>query len=202
MGRPREHDDSTRQALLAAAEALLRVGGEEAISVRAVAERVGTSTRAVYSVFGSKEEMLFALAEDAFRLGGAMVDQVPESDDPLADIVEAFSVSRSWALEHPALYRLMYRLVSGSRRSKPVDRAARETLGLLGARVQRACDAGLLPDQDPDEVTLQCNALSEGLAAVSLRGLLRGADADRLARGAMEALVRGMSLPDKARRTS
>ncbi len=124
MGRPREHDESTHRALLVAAEELLCEGGEPAISVRAVADRVGTTTRAVYSVFGSKEALLFALAEHGFHLLGAAGNQLPTTDDPLADIVSmGTEVFRPWALDHPALYRLMYRLVTGSRRARSVDRA-------------------------------------------------------------------------------
>ena len=54
MGRPREHDEHTRVALLAAAEQLVAEGGPTQLSVRAVADAAGTSTRAVYSLFGSK----------------------------------------------------------------------------------------------------------------------------------------------------
>ena len=53
MGRPKEHDEATGVALLDAAERLVATGGVGALSVRAVAEAVGTTTRAIYSVFGS-----------------------------------------------------------------------------------------------------------------------------------------------------
>ena len=67
MGRPREHDERTRAALREAAERLVAAGGPGALSVRAVAEEAGTTTRAVYSVFGSKEGLVVdALARDAF----------------------------------------------------------------------------------------------------------------------------------------
>ena len=47
-----EHDDTTREALLAAAEQQL--GRGEPLSVRGVADAVSTTTRAVYSLFGSR----------------------------------------------------------------------------------------------------------------------------------------------------
>ena len=68
MGRPREHDERTRAALLAAAERIVAEGGPAALSVRAVADAAGTTTRAVYSLFGSKDGLLVeALARDAFE---------------------------------------------------------------------------------------------------------------------------------------
>ena len=55
MGRPREHDEKTARALLAAAEQLLQQRGTAALSLRQVAAGAGTSTRAVYSLFGSRK---------------------------------------------------------------------------------------------------------------------------------------------------
>ena len=70
MGRPREHDDQTRESLRAAAEQLFSgERGPSGVSVRAVAERVGTSTRAIYSLFGSQEGLLVdALGQRAYEL--------------------------------------------------------------------------------------------------------------------------------------
>ena len=53
MGRPREHDAGTAAALLDAAERIVESEGLAALSVRRVADEVGTTTRAVYSLFGS-----------------------------------------------------------------------------------------------------------------------------------------------------
>ena len=52
MGRPKEHDETTRRQLLDAAERLSATHGWEALTVRRIAEEAGTSTRAVYALFG------------------------------------------------------------------------------------------------------------------------------------------------------
>src|SRR5215207_9476693 len=52
VGRPKEHDAATGEALLDAAEHIVERGGMAALSVRRVADRAGTTTRAVYAVFG------------------------------------------------------------------------------------------------------------------------------------------------------
>src|SRR3954452_22251081 len=67
MGRPREHDERTAAALLAAAERAIEDGGSEALSVRGIAKEVGTTTRAVYSRFGSKDGLIAALGVQAFE---------------------------------------------------------------------------------------------------------------------------------------
>jgi AcrR family transcriptional regulator len=70
MGRPREHDDRTAAMLLSAAETIVEQDGPEALSVRRVANDVGTTTRAVYSLFDSKGGLIAALAAHGFDLLG------------------------------------------------------------------------------------------------------------------------------------
>ena len=72
-GQTREHDESTGDALLDAAEALLAAGGPDAGTVRAVAGAVGVPTRAVYSLFGAKEGLVHALT-------ALVADLAPPSD--------------------------------------------------------------------------------------------------------------------------
>ena len=198
MGRPREHDEHTRDALLDAAEELLEEGGEAALSVRAVADRIGTSTRAVYSLFGSKERMLYALGERGWELLSSSLDQIPATDDPIADIVRgAMEGFRRWYLTHPELFRLAFdRLGLDNPDGQRVVQAGWAALGRLRARVQRAHDAGLLANRDVNEVTAQFNALCEGLAKVERRGGpgLRD-DPERIWRDALHALLAGMRTP-------
>src|SRR5687767_7849957 len=110
MGRPREHDEQTREALRAAAERLFDEGGAAGVSVRAVADAVGTSTRAVYALFGSRDGLLVdALGQRAFELLGHWLDEHPETDDPVADLIDAaVSVFRRFVREHPALFRVTF----------------------------------------------------------------------------------------------
>ena len=70
MGRPREHNEATATALLEAAERTVQAAGLEALSVRGVADDVGTTTRAVYTLFGSKDGLLVALGTRAFAMLG------------------------------------------------------------------------------------------------------------------------------------
>ena len=89
MGRPKQHDDATREALLAAAENLVERGGIGALSVRAVADEIGTTTRAVYSTFGSKEGLLAALAKRSFDMLHDAIAELPHTKDPARDLVQA-----------------------------------------------------------------------------------------------------------------
>jgi AcrR family transcriptional regulator len=195
MGRPKEHGEHTREALLQAAEELLTEGGEQALSVRAVADRVGTSTRAVYSVFGSKDGLLSALGQHGFELLTAAVDQLPLTDDPIADIVEGGAVGfRGWWRAHPQLFRLAFdHLVVKGPGGMRVSQAGLVALGRLKLRVQRASDAGVLGDCDVDEVTAQVDALSEGLTIVEGRHApLLHSEPEQIWREALRALLNGL----------
>ena len=87
MGRPRIDDDTTRDELLAAAELLIAERGIDAVTVRDVARKAGTTTRAVYVLFGSKEQLLEALARRGFELLMSGIAAVPPSSDPARDLV-------------------------------------------------------------------------------------------------------------------
>jgi AcrR family transcriptional regulator len=190
MGRPRRHDDRTADALLDAAERLVESGGPEALSVRRVAAEVGTTTRAVYSVYGSKDALLAALGRRAFEILERSVTQLPATDDPAADLVEAgVVVFRRFAVEHPSLFRIgfLHTAVTDPVRIQ-FRQAASDALGGLFARVQRLADARLLGGRPTRQAAFEFDALCEGLAVAELRGNIAGEEAWRDALG---ALVRG-----------
>ncbi len=107
MGRPKEHGAKTAAALLHAAERIVQTDGLEALSVRRVARDVATTTRAVYSLFGSKDALVVALGRRAFELLGTAIEGLASTDDPAAELVEAgVAVFREFAVEHPSLFTL------------------------------------------------------------------------------------------------
>jgi AcrR family transcriptional regulator len=182
--------------LLAAAEQLIAGGGLDAVSTRAVAERAGTTTRAVYSLFESKRGLLHALAERGFLLLADRVDAVPVTADAGADLVNvSVHAFRGWALAHPNLFRLVFGLPDSDLRTEPVvGPASRVALGRLRWRIERARQAGLLGDNPIDEIVVQWHAAGEGLASVELRGQMIAPDAaERMWRYSMTALLRGLS---------
>jgi AcrR family transcriptional regulator len=202
MGRPRQHNEQTREALLIAAEQLIAHGGLDAVSTRAVAEQASATTRAVYSLFGSKQGLLHALAARGFLLLADRVQAVPVTADPGADLVNvAVCAFRGWALAHPNLFRVVFGLPDTDLRTVPaVGPASRAALGQLRNRIERASDAGLLGTRPIDEVVVEWHALGEGLASVELRGqMIAPEDAERMWRDTMTAFLRGLSTPHQPR---
>lgn len=193
MGRPREHDERTACALLDAAERIVERDGLDALSVRRAADACGTTTRAVYSLFGSKEGLVVALGTRAFALLSEAMDALPLTADPAHDLVEAGAVVfRRFTLRHPALFAIGF-LHTGV--LPDVARAFREAqedaLARLAARIGRLAEAGQLGGRPVADVIMAYHALCEGLAALELRGVLCGADRERQWREALHALVAG-----------
>jgi AcrR family transcriptional regulator len=204
VGRPREHDEETRLALLEAAERILDAHGPDAVSVRAVADEAGTSTRAVYSLFGSKDGLLAELSKRAFVVLAGYMDALPMDGDPVEDLIAAgMGAFRRFANQRPALFRLAFQRILPSL-ELPGDywRTADATFGRLVARVERVEAEGGLDGRDPRAVATEFTALCEGLMTVELRGRLMSDRADEIWRDALEALVRGYAgaSPSSARR--
>jgi len=198
MGRPREHDERTAAALLDAAERIIDSSGPDALSVRGVAEAVGTTTRAVYSLFGSKDGLLVALGVRAFDMLGTSVRALPVTNDPGADLVEAgVVVFRSFAIEHPSLFTIAVKPPVRADQVLDARNAAFE--GLL-MKVARLNHAGLLGGRTVRDAATQFHALCEGLAALELRGQIAPTGADHLWRDALGAMVAGFDIPAQRRR--
>lgn len=194
MGRPRQHDDATREALLAAAEDLLARG--ESLSVRAVAEATSTTTRAVYSVFGSMEGLHDALIIRAFRDIEARVNAVPTTNDPVADLINAgIHGFRAFAVARPNLFRIAFERLGPRREpSAEAQEVATEALRSLGARLARCKEAGLLGNRRVRDVVWQVHAFCQGLASVELHGWLRE-EPEQHWRDALGTFVAGLAVP-------
>jgi AcrR family transcriptional regulator len=198
VGRPRQHADETREALLDAAERLLTRGGPDALSVRAVADAVGTTTRAVYSVFGSKDRMLAALAQRVFEMLGTAISRLPATDDPARDLVEAsVDVFRSMAINNPAAYRITFlRIVPELDLGAGTIAAANDAMNLLRQRFERLDAAGGLNGRTVPEATRQFHALCEGLATIELRNpSLIGDHPEQAWRRSIATLLSGLGTP-------
>jgi AcrR family transcriptional regulator len=197
VGRPREHDDTTRTSLRTEAERIVAEHGLSALSVRAVADAAHTTTRAVYSTFGSKEGLIDALAQTAFEFLHSEIEKLSETDDPVRDAVDiAVKVFRRLAVEHPVLYRIAFQRVAPTLRAGPEVAEARErAFAQLQRKIRRLEQAGLLGKTSLPEATVAIEAMMEGLANAELRGrtlpILPAGKEKQAWRRALTTLIRG-----------
>lgn len=168
MGRPKVHDDALRARLLERAAALVFEDGVGALSLRRLAGGAGTSTTAVYSLFGNKAGLLESLYREAARRFGARLAQVDLSDDPVDDIVRLGIAYRDYARGEPHLYGVLF-----ARLDEPDPEAgaeAAQTIEPLIDAVRRGQAAGRLVDVPATRIALSCWGMAHGLVSLELAG--------------------------------
>src|SRR5690625_612632 len=146
MGRPRVHDDALRHRLRSRAAEIISVDGQRALSLRGLAADVGTSTAAVYTLFGGKKGLLAAVYRDAFGRLAARMSEVDSSDDPIDDIIWLGLAYRQAAVDDPAGYQVVFGGGMGPDDVTKQDAdAAGHTFDTVLDAVRRAVAAGQSP---------------------------------------------------------
>lgn len=183
--------------------------------MRPAADRAGTTVRAVYSLFGSKDGLVEALAERGYLLLRDKVDAVARTGDPLDDLVRVgIDGFRAFALERPELFRLTFeRMPRSVEVSRRTGAAALESYHALADRIERAQAAGLLVDQPTVELVFAFHSLCLGLATSELSrepppvGMrfwapVRDIPGEQLWRTALTALIAGFATPSTVPRSA
>jgi AcrR family transcriptional regulator len=133
---------STSDRLLEAAAELLREGGVDAVSTRAVAAAAGTQPPILYRRFGDKEGLLEAVTlrvlENYIAKKRTLLRQ---SEDPVADLRALWDLFIDFGFAQPECFALIY---GQPRRGKALSAAAETTVTLLQDAIARIADGGRL----------------------------------------------------------
>jgi AcrR family transcriptional regulator len=199
--RPREYPDDLRRQLLDTAARLLATEGPQAMSTRRVAAEVGTSTTAIYSLIGSKQELVRQLFLEGFQRLTEHQEAVSRTDDPLTDLTALGRAYHQSAIDSPYLYEVMFGSPVPEFTPTIEDATfALRTLGMCTDAVSRCIDAGIL-EGDPDAIAHQLWALIHGVTSLELRGMLGSPEeADRHLAALFRAAVDGYRPPQGPRR--
>ena len=155
-----------------------REEGAAALTLRRLAQTAGTSTMAVYTLFGDKQGLLAAMYREGYRrLGAAMAAAAAGIDDPLEAMVRYGRAYRAAALANPHLYDLMFgRPVPAFAPDEDAKQVADSTFQPLVEGVQRCLDAGVFVGDDAERIAFHLWAVSHGMVSLELAGhLLRDA---------------------------
>jgi len=173
MARPRVHTDELRETLLVRTAEAVAGRGAAAVSLRDVAAAAETSTTAVYSLFGNKEALLQAVLVRAFEQFAEAQEEVPVTEDAVADILALGATYVAWALDHPAWYSVMFGgpLVGITRREE-VEGVADRAMASLRSAVERGLAAGRLREAAPETIAVSLWAQVHGLSTLALAGHL------------------------------
>ncbi|HEY8950043.1 MAG TPA: TetR/AcrR family transcriptional regulator [Rhizomicrobium sp.] len=129
------HHGDLREALRAAAVAILEKEGLAALSLRAVARKAGVSHAAPYRHFASHEALLVGLAVDGFEsLRVAIANAAAAPNDRADRITTIGGAYMRFASENPALTQLMFGPQIPNRDAIPELANAADAIGMeIGA---------------------------------------------------------------------
>ncbi|WP_199435127.1 TetR/AcrR family transcriptional regulator [Qaidamihabitans albus] len=173
MPRPRTHDEALRLRLLDRAGELLSTEGAKALSMRRLAADAGTSTTAVYSLFGGKGDLVNALYTEGFRRFEARMRAVGRTGDVVEDLVRFGLAYRDSALASRHLYSIMFaKAVPGFEPNEEAGALAMSTLEPLLETVRAGIEDGVLGGAPAEVVAHSCWAFVHGLVSLELNGNL------------------------------
>ncbi|MFJ9867692.1 TetR/AcrR family transcriptional regulator [Streptomyces sp. NPDC101165] len=192
MARERYHHGDLRTALLDAAEALVRERGADGWSLREASARTGVSPSAAYHHFASRDALVHALSERVLaRLGDRLIHACAaapsQGADPLQRLIALGRSYIRWAVEDPAVARLVFR--AGA--TDPDSVVTPHPHEVLGAELDRFAAAGGLSAAARPGAEFTVWAALHGLAVLLVDGLVH-TDDERAADLQVERLVRAV----------
>jgi AcrR family transcriptional regulator len=164
--------------IVAAGRDLLDAGGPAAVTMQAVASRVGVRAPSLYKRVRDRDALFVLIAE---ATADDLASRFAASGSSLSDLGRAYRV---FAHEHPEGFRLLFASDAAAERMgraiDPVMRAARETVG-----EEHALDAARL-----------LTAWATGFVSMELAGAFRmGGDIDAAFEYGLERLAAGIGGP-------
>jgi AcrR family transcriptional regulator len=173
--RSYHHGDLSR-ALVEEAIGTIQRGGVEALTLRAVGERLGVSRTALYRHFPDKSALLAAVGREGFRTLRERLLEAWRQHDGGQLGLEAMGVAYvQFALDHPAHYRVMFGgyLAGNSASDLELEReGAAAFQALVDALVSLQQQGAVKPDP-PLRLAQYIWATVHGIAMLAIDGLLR-----------------------------
>lgn len=166
--------EAFRTRAIAAATKLFAEHGYEAVTLRAIANALGTSAMAPYRYFENKAE-IFALvrAEATHALNEVLAGELYGPGSSVERLVRGRDAYVRFALAHPDQYRIIFEHASGPDDAYPELAAANQrSVDLMQEIGRLAVDSGLFTG-DPASVAHSLWAQTHGLLSLHHAGKLQ-----------------------------
>lgn len=165
------HHGDLRDALVQAALAEAEQGGPEAISLKALAKKLGVSQPAPYRHFADREALLEAVTAEAFRQFNAILRESTGRPSKQSKLSRLARAALDFGLRRNGVYRLMFasRTMACAPKGSELHNAAMETFGLLLEALE-APAVELLRERQ----ALKIWAALHGVVMLAEQGLLTG----------------------------
>lgn len=146
----------TKQDIVLAAFDIAKTDGIESITIRKVAERLGSSIAPIYVNFNDVQELLQQVVERAFHVARGMIME-QQSGQPFRDIGMA---SLRFAKEYPVLYRDL--MMKDNPHMKNTPEQLDEVIGLM----RQDPELGGFSDQELQSILLSMQVFQTGLCVM------------------------------------
>ena len=162
----------TVEKILAAARNLLDTEGDEAVTMRRVADAVGITAMAIYRHFPDRAGLLNAVADQGFEELAAILSGKRFSGSIEQRLTKMGEIFLDHALENPRLFDLMFLKPREGARRYPRDfKAGRSpTANLMADVLKEGMESGYFRKEDVWEIEFEMGALSHGLIMLYLGG--------------------------------
>ncbi len=193
--RSKQRTPALRDEVLRAAMATLAANGIAGFTTRRVAQEAGTSTPAVYELFGDKSGLVREIFFEGFRRLRRQLDQLAPESDPYRDLEQAVAAFRRFVRENRVLSDLMFGRAFADFGPGPDElKAGASTREFLIGKIRRCVEAGLI-EGDPRDIAHVLLAAAQGLSAQESAGWLGTSQASRDRRWtlAFKALTAGLA---------
>ncbi|MFW0791156.1 TetR/AcrR family transcriptional regulator [Gordonia sp. CPCC 205333] len=168
---PRGSGEQLRGEIISAAmELLAEEGSSDAVSVRAVAGRVGVTPPSIYLHFADKDQLLDAVTAQAFeQLDDVLSTAGVGIDDPLERALAEGMAYVRFAIANPVLYELAFTHPATCDNGSMVDEVLATAAFLrLSRTVQALIDEGFYPPGDVVGAALELWSASHGVASLMI----------------------------------
>lgn len=189
------------EILTAARELLAETGNQDAVSVRAVARRVGVTTPSIYLHFKDKDDLLDAVCAEVFEtLAVALEAASAEAAGPFERLVALGRAYIGFARAKPEHYRLAFMVVGPPKNVDQVLLGDR-CFGLVLQAVDDCAQAGIFPPDPsgPLPIGMQLWAMVHGLASLMItKPWLPWEPVDDLVEKSLRTAVAGCAVSGRA----
>ncbi|MFC9982243.1 TetR/AcrR family transcriptional regulator [Gordonia sp. NPDC127522] len=191
---PRGSGENLAEEIIeAAGELLVENGDDTAMSIRAVANRVGVTPPSIYLHFADKEALLDAVCARYFeRLDDEMAAASEGVDDAFRRALDQGMAYVRFAVATPVLYRVAFgKPTSAGHPSKVDEVLAASAYSRFAGTVTELADEGVFDHAEIADIVLEFWAAAHGIASLMLAkpGLAWGDDFARA-----EAMLTAMCL--------
>jgi AcrR family transcriptional regulator len=169
--------------IVGAGRALLEAGGLDAVTMQAVAERVGVRAPSLYKRLPNRDALIAAIGASAFDDLGRELAPLSRDPDPAAGLRSVAASFRAFAHHSPHAYELLFMNLPLAARP-PAEHNARASVPLL-----ELAERLVGPDRALEAARL-VTAFAHGFVSMELAGAFRlGGDVDEAYRYGIDALV-------------